>query len=131
MEHTYTQGLIIDGTHYNIPLVEVKRTFDFLEKYADRTEDGEIHIETIGGYQNYQVKIGIINDTSLYKSLFIHITDCSNRFHTVVLPDSNGNFTFEGYFSSISDKMHKVYENDVEYEGLTWKMTERKPTKTP
>ena len=48
MERKYTQGLFIDGIMYNIPLVSIQRTMDFLEKYAERTEDGDIKIETIG-----------------------------------------------------------------------------------
>ena len=131
MVHNYTQGLIIDGINYNIPLVSVKRTFDFLEKYAKRTEDGDIKIETIGGHQNYTVKIGTIDDSETYKKLYDHVTDCENRFHKVIMPDSNGNFEFYGYFSSVSDEISKVMENDVEYKSLTWKMTSKKPTKTP
>lgn len=48
MTAKYTQGLIIDGTTYQVPLVSIKRTLDFLEKFAERTEDGDIQIETIG-----------------------------------------------------------------------------------
>ena len=66
----YTQGLIIDGTTYNIPLVSIKRTADFLEKYAERTEDGDIKIETIGIYKNYTVNIGLIDDVKTYDKLF-------------------------------------------------------------
>lgn len=126
---TYTQGLIIDGIMYDIPMVEIKRTFDFLEKYAKRTEDGEIHLETIGGFQNYSIKIGTINDPDTYDKLYNHITDAKNRFHTVVLPDSKSSFTFDGYFSSISDKISKILSDKVVYSDLTWKMTERIPTK--
>ena len=50
MTAKYTQGLIIDGTTYQVPLVSIKRTLDFLEKFAERTEDGDIQIETIGLY---------------------------------------------------------------------------------
>ena len=53
----YKQGLIIDGTTYDIPLVKIDRTFDFYVKYANRSEDGDVKIETIGGYQNYTVEI--------------------------------------------------------------------------
>ena len=52
MEKKYTQGLIIDGITYNIPLISIKRNLDFLEKYAERSEDGDIKIETIGLYKN-------------------------------------------------------------------------------
>ena len=60
MEKKYTQGLIIDGITYNIPLISIKRNLDFLEKYAERSEDGDIKIETIGLYKNYTISIGLI-----------------------------------------------------------------------
>lgn len=127
----YTQGLIIDGTTYNIPLVSIKRTADFLEKYAERTEDGDIKIETIGVYKNYTINIGLIDDVSTYDALFEHITDCANRFHHVILPDAGKQFDFYGYFSSISDEVEKVLATGAQYKSLTWKMTSKKPFKTP
>lgn len=131
MNHTYTQGLIIDGISYNIPFASIKRTMDFLEKYANRTEDGDIKIETIGLYKNYDISIGTIDDPELYDKLIEHITDCANRFHKVVLPDTAKTFEFYGYFSSISDEVEKILESGVVYKGLSWKMTSKKPTKTP
>lgn len=130
MEHTYTQGLIIDGVLYNIPFVSIKRTLDFLEKYAERTEDGDIKIETIGLYKNYKISIGTIDDVELYDRLIEHITDCDNRFHTVVVPDASKQYTFCGYFSSIEDEIEMVLNNGAKYKGLTWKMTSKKPYKT-
>ena len=127
----YTQGLIIDGTTYNIPLVSIKRTADFLEKYAERTEDGDIKIETIGVYKNYTINIGLIDDVGTYDALFEHITDCTNRFHHVILPDAGKQFDFYGYFSSISDEVEKVLATGAQYKSLTWKMTSKKPFKTP
>jgi hypothetical protein len=126
----YTQGIYIDGIFYDIPFVEIKRTADFLEKYAERNEAGTVLIETIGVYYNYTVKIGIIKDTVLYNKLFEHITDAKNRFHTVVLPNGMNDFTFVGYFSSIADEVEKVLDNGVTFNGLTWKMTSQNPTKT-
>lgn len=127
----YTQGLIIDGITYNIPLVSIKRTADFLEKYAERTEDGDIKIETIGIYKNYTINIGLIDDVKTYDKLFNHITDCTNRFHRVSLPDASKQFDFYGYFSSISDEVEKVFDSGAQYKGLTWKMTSKKPFKVP
>lgn len=131
MERKYTQGLIIDGITYNIPLISIKRTLDFLEKYAERSEDGDIQIETIGLYKNYTISIGLIEDTELYDQLIGHITDCENRFHHVTLPDASIQFDFYGYFSSIKDEVEKVLENGAQYKGLSWKMTSKKPYKTP
>ena len=131
MEKKYTQGLIIDGITYNIPLISIKRNLDFLEKYAERSEDGDIKIETIGLYKNYTISIGLIEDAELYDQLIEHITDCENRFHHVTLPDASKQFDFYGYFSSIKDEVEKVLENGAQYKGLSWRMTSKKPYKTP
>lgn len=131
MAREYTQGLIIDGTKYNIPLISVKRTLDFLEKYAQRTEDGDTHIETIGLYKNYKISIGTIDDPELYDALIEHITDCENRFHHVTLPDASKQFDFYGYFSSIQDEVEVVLKTGAQYKGLSWRMTSKKPYKTP
>lgn len=131
MEKKYTQGLIIDGITYNIPLISIKRNLDFLEKYAKRSEDGDIKIETIGLYKNYTISIGLIEDAELYDQLIEHITDCENRFHHVTLPDASKQFDFYGYFSSIKDEVEKVLETGAQYKGLSWKMTSKKPYKTP
>lgn len=131
MAHTYTQGLVIDGVSYNIPLVSISRSMDFLEKYAERTEDGDIKIETIGLYKNYSISIGTIDDPEIYDRLIDQITDCSNRFHHVVLPDASKQFDFYGYFSSIKDEVEKILDYGAEYKGLTWNMTSKKPSRTP
>ncbi len=131
MTKTYTKGLTIDGITYNIPMVSIQRNMDFLEKYAQRTEDGDIKIETIGMYKNYTINIGVIDDYELYDALIEHITDCTNRFHTVVLPDAMKDFSFYGYFSSISDQVEKILDEGTRFNGLTWTMTSKKPTKKP
>lgn len=131
MKERYTQGLIIDDVHYNIPLVSIQRTLDFLEKYAERTEDGEVKIETIGMYKNYTISVGVIDDADLYDRLMNHITDCDNRFHHVSVPDASAQYTFYGYFSSIKDEVEKVFESGAQYKGLSWKMTSKKPTRRP
>ena len=131
MEKKYTQGLIIDGITYNIPLISIKRNLDFLEKYAERSEDGDIKIETIGLYKNYTISIGLIEDAELYDQLIENITYCENRFHHVTLPDASKQFDFYGYFSSIKDEVEKVLETGAQYKGLSWKMTSKKPYKTP
>lgn len=130
MAHNYTQGLVIDGITYNIPMVSIKRQIDFLEKYAERVEDGDIRIETIGVYKNYTIEIGLIDDPVTYDALIEHITNCENRFHYVSLPDASKQFDFYGYFSSINDEVEKVLNTGATYKGLSWKMTSKKPYKT-
>lgn len=40
-------------------------------------------------------------------------------------------FDFYGYFSSIKDEVEKVLDNGAQYKGLSWKMTSKKPSRTP
>ena len=47
---TYTQGIEIDGVYFDVPFLSIKRTADFLDKYAERTEDGDLKRELIGVY---------------------------------------------------------------------------------
>ena len=61
--------LIIDGNSYDIPVIGIVRRADFLDKFAERTNDGKLHRELIGVYFNYQLKLGTIFDTDEYERL--------------------------------------------------------------
>ena len=128
-DKVYTQGLYIDEEYFDIPLVSIKRTADFLEKYAERNEAGTVLMETIGVYYNYTVKVGYIDNSEIYSKLFNVLTNTKQRFHTVRLPNGANEFTFNGYFSSISDEISKVLDDDVKFESLSFKMTSRSKTK--
>ena len=81
--------------------------------------------------KNYRISIGTIENPELYDALIEHITDCENRFHHVILPDASKQFDFCGYFSSIQDEVEMVLETGAQYKGLSWRMTSKKPYKTP
>jgi hypothetical protein len=99
-------SIVIDSTTYNIPVLSIKRKADFLDKYAERTEDGVLHRELIGVYFNYELQFGAVTDTSLYAALWNKLTEAT-EFHTVTVPDESGDYTFTAYFSGISDEMRK------------------------
>ena len=50
--------IVIDGTTYDVPVMSLDETGDFLDKYAERTEDGILHRELIGVYRNYKIQFG-------------------------------------------------------------------------
>lgn len=54
----YTQGITVDNIHFDIPLVSLKRSADFLDKFAERTEDGDLKRELIGVYYNFTLTVG-------------------------------------------------------------------------
>lgn len=126
----FTQGISIDGILYDIPLVSVKRTADFLDKYAERTEDGELKRELIGVYYNYQMSFGVIDDDAAYSALFDRLTE-PVEFHDFSLPTTGGQFAFRGYVSSVSDEIEKILEDTAKFKGLQCKFTAKKPARVP
>lgn len=121
--------IIIDGKSYAVRVTELKRTADILDKYAERTEDGELHREVIGTYYNYQLKIGVrAGERDLYNELF-DVLSAPVDSHKVELPHDH--VEFDGYFSSISDSIRLVDDDGFDAVGLTCKLTAMKPRRTP
>ena len=67
--------LYIDGIGYKIDVLSVKRTADFLDKYAERTENGDLERELIGVYFNYKLQLGPGIDRTEYARLWDKLTE--------------------------------------------------------
>lgn len=127
----YTQGIYIDGNLYNVPLISIKRSFDVLDKYAERNEeDGDLLREILGVYANFTLSFGTIDDDNLYERLIDKLTE-PVPFHDFSLPTTKGSFDFKGYISSVSDEIEKILDNTAKFQGLTCKFTMKKPFRTP
>jgi len=122
--------IIIDGTSFDIPVLSIKRSADFLDKFAERTNDGKLHRELIGVYFNYQLKLGSTSDTALYQSLWAKLTE-AEEFHTVTVPDESGDYTFTAYFSNVRDRLRKQKGSDNHWNGLTVNFISRSPENVP
>lgn len=94
----------IDGMPFNVPVLELTRKADFLDKFAKRTDDGVMQRELIGVYFNYQLRLGIADDANEYQRLWDKLTE-PIEFHTVTVPGTDGNYTFKAYFSNVGDKL--------------------------
>ena len=125
-----TQGIKIDNVYFDVPMVSIKRTADFLDKYAERTEDGDLKRELIGVYFNYQMTFGTIDDDALYQMLFDKLTE-PVEFHDFEVPTTNGICSFRGYISGVSDEIEKILNNTAKFKGLQCKFTAKKPSRTP
>ena len=127
----YTQGIYIDGTYFDIPLVSVKREAKFLDKYAEREEEtGDLLRELIGVYINYTMNFGTIDDDDTYEKLWDILTQ-PVVFHDVTLPSTKRRYTFRCYVSSVSDEMEKILDDTVKFKGLTCKYIAKAPARTP
>jgi len=110
---TWSDFLSIDGEIYNIKVkTGVKRNADFLDKYAKRTDDGDLKRELIGVYFNYrEIKFERQTDENYdeYNRLYDKLTE-AEEFHTIVIA---GEY-FTAYFSNVSDNMY-LYKNGRPY----------------
>lgn len=126
----YKQGIYIDSVFFDVPLVSVKRNFEFLDKYAERTEDGDLKRGLIGVYANYTMNFGVIDDDDLYEKLVDKLTE-PVEFHDFRIPSTKKTYAFRGYVSSLSDEMLKIEKNTVKFKGLTCKYIAKKPYRRP
>ena len=62
--------IIIDGTEYQVPILELQRKGDILDLTARRREDGVLERDVIGTYYNYTVSIGYTRDRTVYNRLW-------------------------------------------------------------
>lgn len=126
----YTQGITIDDQVFDIPMLSIKRTASFLDKYAERTEDGDLKRELVGVYFNYQMSFGFIDDDATYMRLFDKLTE-PVEFHDFSCPTTTGTFSFRGYVSSVSDEVEKMFSDSSKFTGLQCKFVSKVPARRP
>lgn len=125
--------IVIDSTTYNIPILSIRRKAEFLDKYAERTEDGVLHRELIGVYYNYELQFGRTGSVSDYAALWTKLTEAT-EFHTVVVPDfdgTGGQYTFTAYFASVSDELVRETNAATFWKNLTVNFIAQSPALTP
>ncbi len=119
----------IDGETYELPILRdaIEVSAEFLEKSANRTEDGVVHIVNIGLYEIYQISTGRFPDRAEYERLYKKLTE-TRRIHSVTLPGVNGERSFRAYFSGIK---HKLRRRDgagkYDWGGLSFRVTPEGP----
>lgn len=121
--------IIIDGQTYNIGVnIGVKETADFLDKYANRTEDGDLKRELIGVYFNYQsITFEPQTDSNYdeFNKLWAKLTE-PEEFHDIVI----ANFEFRAYFNGVSREIYD-YDNGKAYrKNMTVNFTAKKPARS-
>ena len=121
--------VIVDGIGYDIDVLHLKRTADFLDKYAERTESGDLKRELIGVYFNYKLQFGPGLDRKEYARLWDKLTE-PVEFHEVTVPDEDGNYTFTAYFSNVGDELLRKKAEKNYWKNLTANFIAQKPART-
>ena len=122
--------VIIDGITYDVPFVSCKRTADFLDKYAKRTEDGGLKRKLIGVFINYQLKLGRVSNPEEYEILWNKLTE-PVEYHMVTVPGTVGNYQYQAYFSNVSDELMKQHDDKNYWKSLTVNFTAKSPARVP
>ena len=84
--------IVIDGEQFKIDVLSVKRSADFLDKYAERLANGHLRRELIGVYFNYKLQFGPGLDRKEYARLWDKLTE-PVEFHEVTVPDEDGDYS--------------------------------------
>lgn len=112
-------GIKIDGVEYNVPIIELPRSFDVLDKTAERTEDGGLYREVLGTYLNHDgVIFGVIDDVATYDAL-VDVLIKPIPYHTVELPISNKYANSKWYVSGVKDVVDKELSDGTHFKALT------------
>jgi len=129
LDDLWSDFLEIDGETYNIPVyVSIKRNAEFLDKYAERTDDGDLKRELIGVYFNYKnIRFGRQKDSNYneYNRLYNKLTE-AEEFHTIVI----ANQSFRAYFANVSDEMYLFKNNKPYYKNLTVNFIAKTPARS-
>jgi hypothetical protein len=126
--------ITIDGVNYDVPIISMDETCDFLDKFAERTQDGVLHRELIGVYFNQQLRFGTPTsaaEVAAYAALWLKLTE-PVEFHEVTVPDTDGvDFTFTAYFSSVKRSLRKWTDAKTFWKTLTVNFIAQSPARTP
>lgn len=121
--------IIIDGQQYNIDVyIGIKETADFLDKYANRTDDGDLQRELIGVYFNYSdIKFEPQTDNNYdeFERLWNKLTE-AEEFHTIKI----ANLEFKAYFNNVSRIIYDFRNNKAYKKDMTVNFTAKKPARS-
>lgn len=121
----------IDNIDFTAGLININRKVNVLDKYAERTIDGDLKREIIGVYYNYSLTFSQFWDMDQYDRLFSKLTE-PKEFHTIWLPKNKSYYEFKGYVSGVEDVIEFVKgENERTITGLKCDIIAKQPTLRP
>lgn len=125
----WSDFLIIDGIIYNIKVATgIQRNADFLDKYANRVETGDLDRELIGVYFNYKnIKFEKQTDANYdeYNRLYNKLSE-PEEFHDITI----ANFSFRAYFSNLKDECYRYKNGRAYFKNLTVEFTAKMPARS-
>lgn len=121
--------IVIDGVRYGVPVKKLTIKGDALDKYAERTNDGDLKRELIGIYYNYEIEfMSGYRYPEEYRALWKKITE-PEEFHEITLWDEDGEHTFHGYFANPQNEMLRIKNGVTYWKSMSVSVVSKQPTK--
>ena len=99
-----------------------------MDKYANRTDDGDLKRELIGVYFNYSdIKFEPQTDDNYeeFERLWDKLTE-PEEFHEIKI----ANFSFRAYFNNVSRVIYMYKDNKAYKKDMTVNFTAKKPARS-
>ena len=124
--------ITIDSTTYDVNIKVIDRNAEFLYKYAERLENGELAAEMLGVYYNFTVHCGMSSkNVEQYAALYLRLTE-PNVFHEITMPAPSGYETFTGYFANVRDRAVRwADDGEAYFRDLSFTVISKSPARMP
>lgn len=125
-------GIIkIDNVDFTVGLVKIKRKVKVLDKFAQRTIDGDLKREILGVYFLYNLEFAEFWDMEQYDRLFKKLTE-PREFHKIQIISNTGiSAPFNGYVAGVEDVIEYANGNERRISGLKCELIAKEPTFRP
>ena len=121
----------IDNIDFTSGLINISRKVNILDRYAERTINGNLKREILGVYYNYSLTFSQFWDMNQYDKLFSKLTE-AKEFHTIYLPKNTGYYKFQGYVAGVEDVIEfSKNESERTITGLKCDIISKQPTFRP
>ena len=121
--------LVIDGKRIDVGvLTDINEECDILDRYAYSSQDGVLHREVIGSYQNY-TNIRFADQTDANYAAYEELWEilCSpQEFHNIRI----ANFEFSAYIASVKRKISRFDNNRAYHKGMSCNFKAERPRRT-
>lgn len=107
--------LTIDGTTYEVNIVSLVESSEFVDKYAERTQDWNLNRELAGIFYNYELSLGEIQDATIAQLLWDKLHEFT-EYHIITLPHGDGFQSFTAYVTGCQRPLKRRI-NDLNYWG--------------
>lgn len=128
---TFSGVITIDDVDCTIGLVNIQRKVNVLDKFAERTIDGDLKREILGVYFNYTLTFSHFWDMNQYDKLFKKLTEPKD-FHRITIVSNTGlQTTYQGYVAGVEDVIEYAKGNQRKITGLKCDIIAKQPTIRP